>query len=60
MKVVAFIPIKLNSQRLPNKNILPLDGKPLCWHVCQTLLEVDGIDDVYVYCSDDSVTDHIP
>lgn len=60
MKVVAFVPIKLNSQRLPNKNILPLNGKPLCWHVCKTLLEVDGIDDVYIYCSDDSVTNYIP
>lgn len=60
MKTVAFIPIKLNSNRLPHKNILPLAGRPLCWHICNTLKTVQGIDEVYVYCSDESVTKYIP
>lgn len=60
MKVVAFVPIKLNSQRLPHKNILPIAGHPLCWHLCNTLLKVNNIDEVYVYCSDERVTDYIP
>lgn len=60
MKVVAFIPIKLNSQRLPNKNILPLGGHPLCWHICNTLNQVGGIDEVYVFCSDEKVKNYIP
>ena len=60
MKTVALIPIKLNSQRLPHKNILPIAGHPLCWHVCNTLLHVKGIDEIYVYCSDENVTDYIP
>ncbi len=60
MKVVAFIPIKLNSQRLPHKNILPIAGHPLCWHLCNTLLKVNNIDEVYVYCSDERVSDYIP
>lgn len=60
MKVVALIPIKLNSQRLPQKNILPIAGKPLCYHICRTLLDVRGIDDIYVYCSDEKVCDYIP
>ena len=60
MKVVAFIPIKLNSQRLPHKNILPIAGHPLCWHLCNTLLNVNNIDEVYVYCSDERVSDYIP
>ena len=60
MKVVAFIPIKLNSQRLPHKNILPIGGHPLCWHVCNTLSNVDYIDEIYVYCSDESVKKYIP
>ena len=47
MKVVAFVPIKLNSQRLPHKNILPIAGHPLCWHLCNTLLKVNNIDEVY-------------
>lgn len=60
MKTVAFVPIKLNSQRLPHKNILPLAGRPLCWHICYTLLQVEGISAVYVYCSDESVMRYLP
>lgn len=60
MKTVALIPIKLNSQRIPHKNILPIAGKPLCWHLCNTLSQVKGIDEVYVYCSDESVTKYLP
>ena len=55
MRTIAFVPIKLNSQRLPGKNILPIGGHPLCWHIVNTLLRVKGIDEVYVYCSDESV-----
>lgn len=60
MKTVALIPIKLNSQRLPHKNTLPIAGHPLCWHICNTLNHVEGVDEVYVYCSDDSVKQYIP
>ena len=60
MKTVALIPIKLNSQRLPHKNILPIAGRPLCWHLCNTLNQVRGIDEVYVYCSDSDVKGFIP
>ena len=60
MKVVAFVPIKLNSQRLPHKNILPLAGHPLCWHVVNTLMEVKTIHEVYVYCSDEAVKEYLP
>ena len=60
MKSVALIPIKLNPQRLPHKNIVPLAGHPLCWHICNTLRQVNGLDEVYVYCSDPTVKDYIP
>ena len=60
MKTVAFVPIKLNSQRLPHKNILELAGKPLCWHICNTLLNVAEIDEIYVYCSNDDVKQYLP
>lgn len=43
MKVVALVPIKLNSQRLPHKNILPIAGHPLCWHIVNSLLFVKQI-----------------
>lgn len=60
MKIVAFVPIKLNSQRLPHKNILPIGGKPLCAHICNTLLSAEGIDETYVYCSDEKVVQYLP
>ena len=60
MKTVAFIPIKMNSQRLPHKNILPVAGHPLCWHLCDSLLKAKGIDEVYVYCSDEDIKNYIP
>lgn len=60
MRVVAFIPIKLNNQRLPGKNLLPLGGKPLCNHILDTLTKVDGIDASYVYCSDEAIKEYIP
>lgn len=60
MKVVAMVPIKLNSQRLPHKNILPILNKPLCYHICQTLSQIEQIDDVCVYCSNDEVKKYLP
>lgn len=59
-KVVAFVPIKLNSQRLPYKNKLPIGDKPLCYHICNTLLQVKNIDEVYVYCSSEEVLEYVP
>jgi CMP-N-acetylneuraminic acid synthetase len=60
MKTVALVPIKLNSQRLPHKNILPIAGHPLCWHLCNSLVQAKGIDEVYVYCSDEAVIQYLP
>lgn len=60
MKTIAFITIKLNSQRLPNKNILPLGGQPLSWHICNTLLKCETIDEIYIYCSEERVMDYVP
>lgn len=60
MKVVAFVPIKMNSQRLPHKNILPISGHPMCWHILNTLTQVEHINEIYVYCSDSTITEYIP
>ena len=60
-KIVAVVPIKLNSQRLPQKNIKRFtNGKPLCWYILSTLLKVSDIDDVYVYCSNPTIKKFIP
>ena len=59
-KIVAFIPIKLKSKRFPNKNIKRFsDGTPLMELIQKTTLEVKEIDEVYVFCSDDSIQEYL-
>jgi len=60
MKTVAFVPIRLNSQRVAGKNLRELGGRPLMRHILDTLLRVDRIDETYVFCSDESVRKYLP
>lgn len=60
MKTVALVPIKLNSQRLPYKNIMPIAGHPLCWYICNSLKQVKKIDEIYVYCSNPVIREYLP
>lgn len=61
MKTVAIVPMKLNNRRLPQKNTKSFtNGKPLCHYILSTLLKVEGIDEVYVYCSNPDIRDFIP
>lgn len=60
MKVVAVVPMKLNNQRLPNKNTkLFTNGKPLCSYILNTLEKVNNIDDIYVFCSDEIIKKYL-
>ena len=60
MKTVAFVPIRLNSQRVAGKNLRPLGGIPLMCHILKTLTTIESIDEIYVYCSDDSIISLLP
>ena len=61
MRIVAVVPMKLNNQRLPQKNTKPFtNGKPLCHYILSTLLKINAISDVYVYCSNPEIIDYIP
>lgn len=61
LRTVAVVPMKLNNERLPNKNITPFDnGKPLCYYILNTLLSVKGIDKIFVYCSDPIIQKYMP
>lgn len=61
MKTVAFVPIKLNSERLPLKNIKSFrNGKPLIYYILNTLKNVSELDAIYVYCSSDDICDYLP
>lgn len=61
MKIVAVVPMKLNNSRLPNKNTKSFtNGKPLCYYVLNTLLQIKEIEAVYVYCSNPEIINYIP
>ena len=60
MRTVAFVPIRLNSKRVVGKNLKHLGDRPLLCYVLETLLQVDTIDEVYVYCSNPDVKQYLP
>lgn len=61
MKIIAVVPMKLNNRRLPQKNTKPFtNGRPLCWYILSTLLKVEGVNEVYVYCSNPDIKEFIP
>ncbi|MDR1216737.1 MAG: hypothetical protein LBK25_08645 [Treponema sp.] len=60
VKVVCMIPIKLNNERVPGKNIKRFfDGTPLMSLVQRAVLNTYGIDEVYVYCSNEEVVEYL-
>lgn len=63
MKTVAFVPMKLNNERLPGKNLKQFDdGTPLASLLLKNLNDLHGntIDEIYVYCSDSTVKEVLP
>lgn len=60
MKTVAMIPIKLNNERVPGKNIKRFsDGTPLVSLIQRACLSAKYIDEVYIYCSNEIITDYL-
>ena len=60
MRIVAFVPVRLNSKRLTGKNLKMLAGKPLMYYVPETLSQVKTIDEIYVFCSSEEVKSYLP
>lgn len=61
MKTVAIVPMKLNNRRLPQKNTKPFhNGRPLCYYILSTLLQIEEISEVYVYCSNLEIQNYLP
>ena len=61
LRVVAFVPIKTNNERLPGKNTKSFtNGKPLMTYILNTLQKVRNVDEIYVYCSDESIIQYLP
>ena len=61
LKIVAFVPIKMNNERLPGKNTKSFcNGQPLIHYILSTLLKVEDLDEIYVYCSSTDICNYIP
>jgi CMP-N-acetylneuraminic acid synthetase len=56
-KIVALVPMRHHSQRVPGKNYRPLAGKPLYQHIVETLLAVPAISEVVVDTDSEPVMD---
>ena len=54
-KVVCFVPMKIHSSRVPFKNIRNFDGKPLCYYILKTLMDVSFVDLVVVDTDSDVI-----
>ena len=54
------MPIKLNNERLPGKNVKMLGGKPLLQHELDMLLQLEELESINVYCSDEVVCRYLP
>ncbi len=56
-QVVALVPMRHHSQRVPGKNYRLLVGKPLFHHVIETLLAVPDINEIVVDTDSEPVID---
>lgn len=59
-KIAGFVTIKMNSIRLPSKNILDLGGHPLCSYILTTLSSVPRLSSVSVFCSTEDIMKYVP
>ena len=58
MKQVALIPILLGSTRIPDKNLLMVDGQPLAFYVAQACKD-SGAFDAVVFNSEHDIVEHM-
>ena len=56
MKIVAVIPARYDSRRLPGKPLADIAGKPMVWWVYRQVEKVKGIDAVYVATDSEKVS----
>ncbi|MCR4964289.1 MAG: acylneuraminate cytidylyltransferase family protein [Bacteroidales bacterium] len=59
-RIVAMVPIKLNSERVKEKNLRTFyDGKPLIKFILEALVASKKINEVYVYCSSERIQEYL-
>jgi len=59
MKIVALIPSRLNSERVPGKNVKPLGGIPLVNYTLRVLNKVDLLTDIVLFASETKILDYL-
>ncbi|OGW78779.1 MAG: hypothetical protein A2Z83_00935 [Omnitrophica bacterium GWA2_52_8] len=59
-RVVAFVPLKRDSERVRGKNLCLLGGRPLYEYIFQTLARVPEIDGIFAFASDPVFKKHLP
>jgi CMP-N-acetylneuraminic acid synthetase len=47
-RIVALVPMRHSSERVPGKNFRPLAGRPLYHHIVEALLAADRIDTILI------------
>jgi CMP-N,N'-diacetyllegionaminic acid synthase len=55
MRIIAIIPARGGSKRLPKKNIFPFKGKPLLAYTIEACIQSEFIDAIYVSSDDDEI-----
>lgn len=58
-KLAALVPMRHHSQRVSGKNYRPLAGKPLFYHIIETLLTVPEIEKIVVDTDSEPVMDDL-
>ena len=58
MKIIAMIPARIGSKRIPKKNLRLIDGKPLISYILDTVSQIDIFDEIYLN-ADDSIFNKI-
>ena len=56
--IIAVIPAKGNSSRLPNKNMSILNGKPMIQYTIDYALSFKKINDIYVSTENKNIKDY--
>ena len=58
-KIIALVPMKGNSERVPNKNLKKFNGSPLYHVIINTLLKSSLIDSIIINTDSDKIADDI-
>lgn len=57
MKVIALLPMKGHSERVPAKNLRPVLGRPLFFHVAATLQACDSVERIVINTDSQEIAD---